>query len=239
MQKRKRRRRALPRQIGLFERGTWGGARPHAGRKKAAFRKSVAHVVRPEISARHPLHVTMRSRARTLRRGHVLTALRRQVKRVREAEGGFRILHYSLQDNHLHLLVEADDKATLSSGMIGFASALGRSINKLRRVHGKIWSQRYHARALKSPLEVRRALIYVLRNGSKHGVARGEDRYSSARAFDGFVATRAVGDDCLAEGQTWLVRVGWRKAHGAIRAHERPKAPPAPGVVIWDYLATA
>jgi REP element-mobilizing transposase RayT len=221
---RARRKRRLPKQVGLFQRGTWGGARPNCGRKK---RNNVTHDTRPKIAAQNPLHVTLRARVSTLRRGQVLTLLRAQVKRVREEAGAFRVLHYSLQDNHLHLIIEAKDKATLSSGMLGFASALARAFNRLRRTHGKVWAQRYHARALTSPTAVRNALVYVLRNGRKHGVTRGEDDFSSAHAFDGFAGKRAHDDDCIAAGTTWLVTTGWRR-RGLIAAHERPK-PARPG----------
>jgi REP element-mobilizing transposase RayT len=217
-----KRKRRLPRQIGLFQRGTWGGARPNSGRKK---RNNVTHDVRPKLAARNPLHVTLRSLARSLRRGQVLTLLRAQIKRIRNENGPFRILHYSLQDNHLHLIVETQDKAALSSGMLGFASALARAFNKLRRTRGKVWAQRYQARALTSPTAVRNALLYVLRNGAKHDVARGEDEFSSAHAFDGFANKRAQPDDAIAAGTTWLVTTGWRK-RGLIAAHERPKATP-------------
>jgi REP element-mobilizing transposase RayT len=168
------------------------------------------------------------------------------VKRVRDEAGGFRIVHYSLQDNHLHLIVEAKDKRALSSGMLGFASALARGFNKTRRRHGKVWAQRYHARALRSPTEVRNALLYVLRNGSEHGVKRSawmneavpsesvaggvepcqgstvEDAFSSAHAFDGFAHKDARADDVVAVGRTWLITTGWRR-RGLIRPHERPK----------------
>jgi REP element-mobilizing transposase RayT len=234
-----RRKKRLPRQVDLFERGTWGGRRANSGRKAAPFRQDVPHRVRPRLSDRTPLHVTLRARVRSLRRGQVLTALRQQVKRVREEAGAFRIVHYSLQDNHLHLIVEAKDKRALSSGMLGFASALGRAINKLSRRSGKIWAGRYHARALTSPTAVRNALVYVLRNGLKHGVANGEDSFSSAYAFDGFASRQATPDDVVNDnGHTWLVRRGWRR-RGLIRAHERPKAPPVRGIVIWDYISAA
>ena len=43
---------------------------------------------------------------------------------------GFRVLHYALEGNHLHLIVEADDDTALSRGMKGLAIRLARGWNK-------------------------------------------------------------------------------------------------------------
>ena len=218
------RKRRLPLQTDLFERGAWGGRRANAGRKRASSHRSTPHVVRPRHAAAHPVHVTLRALERDLRRASVLAALERQVQRVRDANQGFVIAHYSLQDNHLHLIVEARDKRALSRGMLGFASALGRAVNKLRSRCGKFWAHRYHARELTSPLAVRRALVYVLRNARKHGGGgASEDAFSSAQAFRWFrgaffAAWRAAGR----VGSCALVGVGTGSFAGAKhRRHRR------------------
>ena len=81
-----RRKRALPKQVGLFERGTWGGARPNAGRKAAKRPKDVSHKKRPAHEERYPLHVTLGAKVTGLRQRGALGALQRQVRRVRRCD---------------------------------------------------------------------------------------------------------------------------------------------------------
>jgi hypothetical protein len=84
----------------------------------------------------------------------------------------------------------------------------------------------YHARALKTPREVRNALVYVMQNAHKHGVRLcGLDPFSSAATFDGWKEIVRGAIDLLAaplaRARTWLLAIGWRK-HGRISIRERP-----------------
>jgi REP element-mobilizing transposase RayT len=212
----------------------WGGSRPGSGRKRTAFGQNVEHRARPPHRAEIPLHVTVSSLRGNLRTREVLALLRFQVKRVRDEAGDFRIVHYSLRADHIHLIVEAKDERALSSGMLGMLSALARAINKLHGTSGKVWKQRYHVRKLKTPFAVRQALVQVLRNAATGG----EDSFSSSSTFDGFAGKMPKKDYSVASARTPLLRVSWRK-HGLIRANERPKSPPKRGVVIWDYLGAS
>jgi REP element-mobilizing transposase RayT len=142
----------------------------------------------------------------------------------------FRVLQFSVQTNHLHLFVEADDADTLSRGVQGLAIRLARRINGALRTprgprRGTVWNGRYHARELKPPREVRNGLVYVLHNLKKHRPhERGLDVCSSAVAFTGwrdFEPTAPL--DWLPRPRTWLARVGWRRAHdGLLFVGERP-----------------
>ena len=97
------------------------------------------------------------------------------------------MLHFSVQGDHLHLLVEARDNPALSSGARGLSIRTARAVNKVLGRRGRVWGDRYHARALTTPREVRHGLVYVLMNVKKHRPAwRGLDPCSSARWFDGF-----------------------------------------------------
>ncbi len=145
---------------------------------------------------------------------------------------GFRLIHYAVQPNHLHLIVEADDKRALSSGARGLAIRIAMRINHLLRRKGKVFSERYHAVALGSPRQVRRALAYVLLQERRHAAGRRRalttmlDRCSSAPGFDGFknVAPRAgPWTDTVVQAETWLLTTGWRR-HGAIDPREVPGA---------------
>jgi hypothetical protein len=129
----------------------------------------------------------------------------RCIKVMRTAfEGGkdrfcFRLVQYAVQPNHLHLIVEAKDKRALTNGARGIAIRIAKRLNHLLGREGKVFAERYHAVALGSPRQVRRALAYVLLQERRHAAARrgalttALDRCSSAPGFDGFknVAPRA------------------------------------------------
>src|SRR5215831_9655579 len=199
---------------------TWGGFRSGAGRKRRG-RPSVRHVRRPPHSRHQPLHVTVRIRAGlpTLREQSLFDCVRRQ---IRAAQQRFlRIVHFSVQSNHLHLLVEAGDRGRLSAGMKGFGVRLARNLNRCLRTRGRVVGDRYHARALTTPREVRNALVYVLCNHKKQGQRRTlVDRCSSASLFEGWSDRRWIPEArgspswALAPAETWLMKSGWKRWGG-------------------------
>jgi REP element-mobilizing transposase RayT len=142
----------------------------------------------------------------------------------------FRVIHFSIQGDHLHLIVEAGSKASLARGMQGLNIRIAKRVNGALGRSGRVWLDRYHARALPSPREVRYGMRYVLSNWLKHvDGARGLDPYSSARWFDGWtVAAAAQEARCPAAApRTWLAARGWKR-HGPIRPTEAPgKRPPS------------
>jgi REP element-mobilizing transposase RayT len=140
----------------------------------------------------------------------------------------FRVLQFSVQTNHLHLIVEAGDTGTLSRGIQGLAIRIARRINGALRTaagrrRGSVWKGRYHAHELKTPREVRNGLVYVLHNLKKHRPdARGVDPCSSAAAFDGWRDFEPSAPlDWLPRPRTWLARVGWRR-RGLLSVADRP-----------------
>jgi REP element-mobilizing transposase RayT len=142
------------------------------------------------------------------------------------SNGRFRVLHFSAQADHLHLLLEADAQAALSRGLQGLAVRVAKAVNRALGRHGAVWGDRYHARTLSTPREVRNALVYVLNNWRKHVAgARGLDARSSAPWFDGWRTTvpRPVGRAPVALARSWLARSGWR-LHGSIDLREAPRA---------------
>ena len=159
----------------------------------------------------------------------VLAARRAMAEASRE---WFRLLHFSVQSNHIHLMVEACDKAALSRGMAGLTIRLARAINGEIERAGRVFADRYHARPLASPREVRRAVVYVLMNHKKHDErAACIDRASSAYWFEGWRLRPRMreppGWDAdepapVMRPRTWLARVGWRR-HGLIDAREQPR----------------
>jgi putative transposase len=137
----------------------------------------------------------------------------------------FRLLHFSIQGDHVHLLIEADDATAFARGVRGLAIRVAKAVNRVLGRRGRVWADRYHSRLLRTPREVRNALVYVLANFRKHvRGARGLDARSSARWFDGWrggVAPTLTGSPVVA-ARTWLARTGWRR-HGLIDVAESPR----------------
>ena len=165
-----------------------GGARAGAGRKRGP-RPAIRHRPRLRLRAGVPVHVSLRIRgeAAGLRRRKQHQAIR-TVMRQTGCKAGFRICHYSIQGNHLHLICEATDERLLARGVQGFSSLVARHINRLLGRRGKVFADRYHCHALTTPREVRNALSSVLNNWRKHGEDRAAwwktDPFSSADAFE-------------------------------------------------------
>jgi REP element-mobilizing transposase RayT len=139
----------------------------------------------------------------------------------------FRVVHFSVQSNHVHLIIEAETRQALIRGVQGLAIRLARTINRCRARRGKVWADRYHARALTTPREVWNALLYVLNNFKKHDTrARGIDLCSSGPWFDGWYRRPPMPPPGIAKSvsppATWLLTIGWRRL-GPIHVDERPR----------------
>ena len=150
---------------------------------------------------------------------------------------GFRLIHYSIQKDHLHLLVEAADKRALARGMQGLAIRVAKGVNRINGGHGHVFADRYHAHVLTKPKEVRHAVAYVLNNTRRHLAKHGHllppnwlDEHSSAYAFDGWAQPLRGGelddDRAVTDPKTWLLRIGWRR-HGLVPRAEVPGDPAA------------
>lgn len=189
----------------------------------------VSHAPRTRLSRHEPVLVTSRLCAGLprLRRHEELAALRRSLAAGAE-RFGLRLVHFSIQENHLHLLVEVEDERALTRGIKGLLVRIARALNRLWKRKGPVIADRYHAHVLRTPREVRNALIYVLHNARKHGGAFGEaDPFSSAAWFDGWehpllpATTSERGPPPVVAARTWLLLVGWRR-HGLVYLSERP-----------------
>ncbi|HJZ83904.1 MAG TPA: transposase [Polyangia bacterium] len=119
---------------------------------------------------------------------------------------GMRLLKFSVQGNHIHLLVESGDRKALGRAIKGLSVRIARGLNALMERHGRVLADRYHARVLRTPAEVRNAIHYVEKNARKHAAQWGErlpsswvDPYSSESPALGFDLPRPA---------TWLLRVG-------------------------------
>ena len=124
---------------------------------------------------------------------------------------GFRLVHYSVQANHLHLLVEAEGKRALARGMKGLKVRLARKINAIAGRTGTVFTDRYHARVLSSPRAVKNAIAYCLNNARKHALER--RRSLPARWVDPCSTAKRFYEEAkgLLSPRTWLLREGWRR----------------------------
>jgi hypothetical protein len=137
----------------------------------------------------------------------------------------FRVVHFSVQADHVHLIVEASSRERLIRGLQGLAGRTARAVNRVLCRRGKVWSGRYHSRVLSTPREARNALVYVLLNFRKHlRAGPGIDPRSSGPWFDGWMhRAEPTGAPCpVAAPRTWLASTGWRRAGGPINPAESP-----------------
>jgi REP element-mobilizing transposase RayT len=180
------------RQIGMKFR-TWGGKRRGAGRKPKGERAGVAHVEREVLKARFPVHVTWRMEKGVwnLRTRRCFGPMRRAMW-AGAVKNGFRLVHYAVMGNHVHLIVEAQDRVKLATGMQGMGVRIAKALNRVMGRQGRVIGDRYHAHVLRTPSEVKRARAYLLTNAQHHYRHAHTDQFASQVAV---VAPR-----------TWLLR---------------------------------
>jgi REP element-mobilizing transposase RayT len=212
-----------------------GGWRPHAGRPRGKER--VGHEARESIPSSVPQHITLRvlDGLPSLRKRPFIVAIRDAITRSHRVD--FRIVHFSIEANHLHLITESAHDLARSAGLQAFEVRVARSINRIARRRGTVFADRYHCRPLRTPREVRNALRYVLNNALHHMPSLADDPTwfdpcSSAAWFDGWAEPLpmdswwkrelATMPNPCAPATVWLLRVGWRR-HGLLRIGERPK----------------
>jgi REP element-mobilizing transposase RayT len=199
----------------------------------------------PSTTLGIPVHVTIRivGNVESLRRRDTYLALR-EVTIVTATRADFRIVHMSIQRDHIHLIVEADGKAALSKGVQGFAISAPRQINKAiterggDRRTGKVISERFHARPLVSPRAVRHAVADLLNNWRHHREDQAQptsswrvDPFSSGALFFGW--KELVDSPVLwplpptyhplivLRPRTWLLQT-WHRFHPLISVREVP-----------------
>jgi len=217
-----------------------GGKRKGAGRPKQGFRASERHKKRETLPARCPAHVTLRVEADLggLRKRDAYHAIRAALPSTFRRTD-FRICELSLERDHVHLIVEASDERALARGMQGFEIAAAHRLNAAvskttgRRRRGRVFSDRYHARILRTPTQVRHALNYVLNNWRHHSEHQGMesmfwevDYFSTGPTFARWKEPAPPLPTKYAPlptrpPSTWLLSIGWTKA-GEISMYATP-----------------
>jgi len=215
-----------PKQLAFKKVNGWGGKRRGAGRKNKSG--LVSHAAREQVDFRKPLHITKRLKPglRSLRSTKMKIEFQRCLKRARQK--GLRVIHFAVESNHFHFIVECESNEALAAGMNSVGAGLGKLIRNMCGGAGPVFEGRYHLHVLKKPREVRNALAYVLLNHSRHeGLIPYKDDFSSAAYFHDWKLL--LGDKSgpilkggrrvegplppyLCKAKSWLAREGWRRA---------------------------
>lgn len=221
----------------------WGGRRTGAGRKPGLVRRD-PHRRRPALGRTTPCHVTLKLRSGlpSLRSARFVRAFSATLRDGCE-RGRFRVVHWSVQRDHLHLIVEASSAFDLACGMKSVTVRVVRAVQRVFGLgrRGVVLRDRFHLHVLRSLREVRRAIAYVLLNARRHAAQRGialarmvarVDAASSGRWFDGWAGrtrapemaagvARSSDPPAVARARSWLLATGWRRA-GLIDVAEVP-----------------
>lgn len=194
----------------------WGGRRDGAGRKPGG-RGASPHRARSDHDPRRPVRLVLR-----VVRG--LPSLRRQ-RMARELQSAFRqasrpsfrVLHFSVRPDSLHLVVEAHDKGSIARGVAGLAIRAARRNNRLLGRCGRFWEDRYRSRELVSAKEVRDGILEVLTIRSARAPWARVDPCGSGFWFDGWKIPPSSGPpgpderrSPVRRPRTWLARRAWR-----------------------------
>ena len=147
------------------------------------------HIRRPQLKG--AAHVVLRIRRglpwlRTPKTWRVLERCFRSGKK----KDGFRLVEFSVQQDHLHLIVEAESRIRLARAIQGLSIRIAKALNRFwRRRVGSVFTDRYFALAIREWKQAWRAIRYVLQNGRKHGAWTATDRpdpFSSGRWYPGW-----------------------------------------------------
>ena len=195
---------AIQQQLALPQ---WGGPRKGAGRKRKSPRPNMPHQRRPAFR-RSALHVTTRVRSEVwnLRTHRCFRALRRAFMGGCE-RFGFRVVHFSVQGNHVHMIVEAPDAIALGRAMKGLDVRMARALNKVMRRKGSVFADRYHAHRLRSPREAAYAVRYVVENREVHALRDGRPASSGVDPCCSD-AWRTHSPPLVRDAWWWMLRVG-------------------------------
>jgi REP element-mobilizing transposase RayT len=143
----------------------------HAGRP-VIHDPGIRHTERPLITRLSSLHLTvkiLRIKA-NLKNKVVLSILKRSILNARKM--GLRVIHFSLEYDHVHLLIEAENNIILGKGMQAFGVTFSKALNRMRKINGAVYKHRYHFRKIVGARQLKNVLNYIFNNGIKHKTAK-------------------------------------------------------------------
>ena len=141
---------------------------PKRAGRPAIHDPGIRHTKRFKLKKSSSLHLTIKVRDNKadIQNKRILKALHYAIKRARLKE--LKVIHYTLEYNHVHLLVESADNSVLHRGMQAFGITIAKAINKIKRTKGNVYKNRYHLRIINSPKQLKNVLHYIFCNGIKH-----------------------------------------------------------------------
>jgi hypothetical protein len=179
------------------------------------------------------MHITLRVRADVpwLRNYDLVPILKRAFIACCDKQA-FRIIQFSIQPNHIHLICEADGNDELARGIQSWSVRVARGLNRKLGRRGSVFADRYHVEIITMPRQMRNAYCYVLQNARHHGidvghVRHGIDPFSSGWSFDGWsdddwrTGLSPPDRPAVVPARSWLATTGWRR-HGLIGVAESP-----------------
>jgi len=158
-------------------------------------RSNVPHSTRPEITGAAHVVLRIRRGLPSLRTPRCYRVLERAF-RLGKSKEGFGLVEFSVQHDHIHLIVDAMSRSRLARAMQGLMIRIAKALNRFwRRRVGSVFSDRYFALALVKRTQTWRTLRYVLNNGRKHGawlVKDQPDPFSSGRWFRRWTSSEGI-----------------------------------------------
>jgi REP element-mobilizing transposase RayT len=146
--------------------------RKGAGRP-AIHDPGIRHTGRPKLKKSASLHLTVKVRKNKadIKNKSILMILKRAIQNARKQ--GLKVIHYTLEYDHVHLLIEADNNFVLGKGMQAFGVTMAKAINRAKKLSGSVYKTRYHFRQITGTKELKNVMMYIFKNGLKHGTSKG------------------------------------------------------------------
>lgn len=132
----------------------------------------IRHTRRPLLKKPSSLHLTIKIEKQKshLKNKTILAILKRAILNARKQQ--LRVIHFTLEHDHVHLLIEAENNRVLGKGMQAFGVTLSKAINRLKKLTGQVYKHRYHFRKITSSRQLKNVMSYIFRNGMKHGTSK-------------------------------------------------------------------
>jgi len=130
--------------------------------------RAIRHIERPKFHRMRSLHLTIKIRENKadIQNKRILIRLAHSIQRARLQ--GLKVLHFALEYNHVHLLVEAGSHEILHKAMQALGISFAKGINKIKSRKGAVYKHRYHFRQISTPRDLKNVIHYILQNHRKH-----------------------------------------------------------------------
>ncbi|MBI2893184.1 MAG: hypothetical protein HYY06_06495 [Deltaproteobacteria bacterium] len=189
---------------------SWGGKRSGAGRKPRGESPGVPHRCRDELGRCLPIHVTL-----TVAPWVYNLRSRRSFRVIEKAlrlggdRFGVRLVEFSVQGEHIHLMAETGDTVALGRAIKGLSVRLAKGLNRMMGRRGRVVGDRYHSRVLRTPTETRNAIRYIRNNHRRHMAQVG--KLLPADFTDPYSSCCPELAAILPAPRSWLLRAGWHR----------------------------